>query len=527
MEEKSGRMRRKKLKIPSLVLKEKQEKIASFISRRESESTVLEAYLKMPYSPEVHKVIRKRAGDLFDAQKSLDSMLTETITAYESQIASLKAENKRQERENKGLLIELRKSLKIRENKPEDKTEEEGEPEEQIKHPGKRGAPPGHKGASRAVPSASDAEEIIQPPCICDCGCNQILPLEISDDKYIEDIAPVVKTVTKVRYLMGQCASCGKVVRSKKGVSGPPVETGNNIGALLTMMRQYGMTFGSLSKLCTDILDIPVTRSGVLGIVNRHTDQMQIIHDIIGTRMPKESVVHGDETGWKVRGKSGYIWILCNKSAVYFHYDKSRGGTVVENLLGSDYKGVVVCDFYGGYNVFENTQRCLGHFLKDIKKQCEIYRGSQALYKFKDDVKTFIGDGLEVQKMGASLQKEKEIEKLGKKLDTLGRTKLPRGEPENLAKRIQKFKEQMMLFVKNPDVEYHNNRAERHLRPMVISRKNSFGSDTVSGARRACILQSVVETCKVNNIKPYEFIRNLIKADPKLHNILTVPLLNS
>ncbi len=325
---------------------------------------------------------------------------------------------------------------------------------------------------------------------------------------------------------MGKCASCGKVVRSKKGISGPPVKTGRNIGALLTMMKQYGMTYGNLSKLCTDILDIPVSRSGVLGIVNRHTDQMKIIYDIIGHHIPRESVLHGDETGWKVRGKSGYIWIMCNKNAVYFHYNKSRAGSVVEDLLGSDYKGIVVCDFYGGYNVLKNTQRCLVHFLKDIKKQCEIYRGSKALHQFKNDIKTFIKDGLKVQKIKEPEEKEVEIEKLEKMLDSLGRAKLPRGEPENLAKRIRKFKNQMMLFIRHPDVEYHNNRAERHLRPMVIARKNSFGSDTSDGAERICILQSVVETCKVNNIRPYEFIRSVIKANPKFHNVLTVPLLD-
>lgn len=520
-------MRRKKLKAPSLADSDKQDEIASLISRRKSETATLEAYLKMPYSREVFTQVRERARDLLGAQRSLDSVLAETIGVYESQISSLKADKKKLERENKGLLIELRKSLKISENKSESRTEEQSDSKEKVRSPGKRGAPRGHRGATRPLPSQVDSEMVIQPPRECGCGCTQILPLDVSDDKYIEDIELVIKTVTKIRHLMGKCASCGKVLRSKEATSGPPVETGPNIGALLTMIRQYGMTLGNLSKLSTDILGIPITRSGVLGIVNRHTDRMKMIYDIIGNRMPKENVLHGDETGWKVRGKSGYIWILCNKKAVYFHYDKSRGGSVVKDLVGSDYKGIMVCDFYGGYNVIENTQRCLAHFLKDIKKQCEIYRGSKALHKFKSEMKEFIRNGVNVQKMEESELRERELEKLGKKLDALSRAKLPRGEPENLAKRIRKFKRQMMLFVANPEVEYHNNRAERHLRPLVINRKNSFGSDTVAGAERICILQSVVETCKVNNMSPYEFIRNVINADPKVHNVLTVPMLNS
>ena len=165
------------------------------------------------------------------------------------------------------------------------------------------------------------------------------------------------------------------------------------------------------------------------------------------------------------------------------------------------------------------------HFLRDIKKQCEIYIGSKALTEFKESVKTFIKNGLEIQKMEESEEKQRELEKLSKKLDQTAKMKLPKGDPEKLTKRILKYKDQMMLFVKHPGVEYHNNRAERHLRPMVIARKNSFGSDTDAGAKRMCVLQSVVETCKVNDIRPFDFIKEIIKSDPKIHNILTVPML--
>jgi len=194
-------------------------------------------------------------------------------------------------------------------------------------------------------------------------------------------------------------------------------------------------------------------------------------------------------------------------------------------VLGDDYKGIFVCDFYGGYNFLEHLQRCLVHFLRDIKKQCDIYTGSKALREFKEGIKTFIKNGLEIQKMEESDEKEKAIKTLGKKLDAIAKMTLPKGDPEKLTKRILKYKDQMMLFVKHPGVEYHNNRAERHLRPMVIARKNSFGSDTNAGTKRMCVLQSVVETCKVNNIRPFDFLKEIIKSDPKIHNILTVPML--
>jgi len=455
----------------------------------------------------------------------------------EQSIRDLKAEVKKVGREKKGLLIELRHQLKIKdpaEKKTQDKekegqekeSKEEDKPVAEKKKGKKRGAPIGHKGKSRSVPSKVDATDVVHAPDQCDCGCCNILELEESDDKYIEDILAVVKTVTKVRYLRGKCTECGKIIRSKDALHGPPVIIGPNMASLLTMLRQKGMTFGNLSSLSTDMFDIPITRSGVLGIINRSVDKMEPAYDVIEYQVPKEMVLHGDETGWKIRRDAGYIWIFCNKNLVYFHHEKSRAGQVVKDILGEDYNGTCVCDFYGAYNVLKNTQRCLVHFLKDIKKQCEIYKGSKHLRTFKERFKDFIKCGVEVQAMTNSNKKDKKVKLLSDELDSIAEIKLPKGEPQNLRKRIINFKKQMLLFVSNPEVEYHNNRAERHLRPMVISRKNSFGSDTEEGAKRMCILHSVIETCKLHNIQPFYFIQKIIKEDLNIHKTISIPLLH-
>jgi len=61
---------------------------------------------------------------------------------------------------------------------------------------------------------------------------------------------------------------------------------------------------------------------------------------------------------------------------------------------------------------------------------------------------------------------------------------------DTLQKRIEKYRDDLIRFVTHPDVEFHNNRAERQLRPMVIGRKVSFGSNTHRGALRHCILKA-------------------------------------
>lgn len=522
-------MRRKKLKTPKYVGDDFCKEYDFILKQCASQRTAFEVYLKLPSSSEANVIISETGSRFIKTQRDLDSLTAQAFLDYEEEIQQLRAEKKKLERTNKGLLIELRKSMKIKDKSKANKESSENTKEEsdsdKIKKKGTRGAPVGHRGNNRHIPNNITSTEVITPPAECECGCCNIVELEESDDKFIEDIE-VIKVVKKIRYLMGKCAECGKIIRSKKGASGPSVEMGPNIGASLTMLRQYGMTYGNLSKLCGDIFNIPITRSGILGIVNRNIDKMNPLYDIIANQVPKESILHGDETGWKVKGDAGYIWIFCNKTIVYFSHDKSRAATIPKSVVGEDYEGIFICDFYGGYNFLKNTQRCLVHFLKDIKKQCDIYIGSKSLVEFKEGVKSFIKQGLDIQKMEESEDKQKEVEKLSKQLDKMAKIKLPKGNPEKLTKRILNYKNQMMLFIKHPGVEYHNNRAERHLRPMVIARKNSFGSDTHPGARRICVLYSVVETCKVNNIRPFDFIKKIIKADLKIHNTLAVPMLS-
>ena len=129
---------------------------------------------------------------------------------------------------------------------------------------------------------------------------------------------------------------------------------------------------------------------------------------------------------------------------------------------------------------------------------------------------------------GGSGGKERAVKKLERELVSISRMDVPKGRPQTLRKRIVKYHDEMMTFVDTPGVEWHNNRAERHLRPLVISRKMSFGSDTPEGAGRTCVLHSIVETCRLQNIKPVDLLMEKMVRNTKsnfpLNQILTTRL---
>ena len=81
---------------------------------------------------------------------------------------------------------------------------------------------------------------------------------------------------------------------------------------------------------------------------------------------------------------------------------------------------------------------------------------------------------------------------------------------QRLIKRLNRFQGELLTFIDYPEVEYHNNRAERALRPMVVSRKISYGSQTEEGARTTCIMMSIFMTCQIRGIDFREFIEDAL-----------------
>ncbi len=380
--------------------------------------------------------------------------------------------------------------------KGKDKNNEE---EEETPSGKRRGAPIGHTGRSRPVPRTVNKIDIIPPPerCPC-CNASDILLSDEYISKYIEDIVPIVKMTTEKRHLIGTCTHCQEQVVSPEATSGPPVIVGHNIIALISIMReQMGVSYRKLSTFSSEVLQIPLTPSGALGIINRVSKKVKPVYKGIEVSLNAQSVLHGDETGWRMDGQRWYMWVFCNRDIIYFHPDQSRASKVPKDIVGENYAGVMHADFYGAYNIFKNIQRCLAHFLRKLKEELEVTPEEEALLKLKKGVKNIIQRGEKIKTIQETSEKKLETRKLERKLQTLMEIKSTNKEATLLVNRIRRHKDELLQFVKHKEAEYHNNRAERTIRKIVIFRKLSFGSRTPEGAQYHAILTSVLETCRL------------------------------
>ncbi|MCP5103564.1 MAG: IS66 family transposase [bacterium] len=460
----------------------------------------------------------------------------------------LKQENEELHREKERMKLQLQKLLRVNKKRVKKGNAEdaEGKNSDQKKR-SKRGAPKGHVGRTRSIPEKIDEVEIIPPPEVCpNCGKSNITPSTEFIAKYVEDIPPVVKKVVQKKYMWGCCNDCHTSTIAPEAEKGPPVRVGPNLITLLTILRQQmAAPYRKLAQFSTEGLQIALSPSGALGILNRVSKKFEPIYKGIEASLPFQPVLHGDETGWKMDGINWYLWCFCNRFLIYFHPNVSRGSKVPKAILGTDYPGIIHADFYAAYNFISKIQRCLVHLQGDINDEIKISPDDIALKKLKEGIKEIIRKGLKVKQLSLptlltdsaskaktprnSTEKEKrkgrrEVQKI---LDRLTQLESENKKTMTLIGRIIKHEDSLLRFIDHPDVEYHNNRAERAIRPMVIARKISFGNRSPQGAYYNAVLTSVIETYRLKDKNLRDFVQSVYNAPEEKLKDITRALLDT
>lgn len=210
---------------------------------------------------------------------------------------------------------------------------------------------------------------------------------------------------------------------------------------------------------------------------------------------------------------------LSTATSCLFHYEHSRAGTVIDHLLGEDFGGILVSDFYGVYDHLPGLkQRCWAHLWRDIDDLEHEYpedadlaawvAGIRAIYDLATGNRPPEEQGMTPQAIRARQARARRYEQ---QLVALCPETLTGDRPEvTLAKRIRRYRQELFTFVANPAVGHTNNAAERTLRPLVIARKISGGTRSVTGSSTRMTLASLAATARLRGDDPTDvFLRVL------------------
>ena len=229
--------------------------------------------------------------------------------------------------------------------------------------------------------------------------------------------------------------------------------------------------------------------------------------------LQEQKIVNLDETPWYEKGCFKWLWVAISTTVAVF-YVGTRKKEEMLKLITSAFVGWLVTDGYLAYRSYEKRQRCLAHLIRKavaltgaVDKKAQKM-GDWFLRELRGLIKAMAEEGEDdTRKCNIILARLKRACNLG--------SEEKHSKLRALAKEILNDWDAVVAFVKNPELPPTNNDAERALRHAVISRRISFGTRTTEGSRAYTALLSVIETCRLRNQDPWQYIAQTIALGRK------------
>ena len=201
--------------------------------------------------------------------------------------------------------------------------------------------------------------------------------------------APV--TVTDHQIVARRCARCQREVLPPDPLAGVVVGTqrfGVRLVSLLATLREaQRVPVKQIQRLLASLYGLQLSVGAITAASDRVAAAGQAEYRAIRDRIRGSPWVHADETGWRQNGHNGYVWSFSTPTERYF-VRRGRHKEVVDEVLGSDFGGVLCCDFYGAYHHYPGLkQRCWVHLLRDLHDLTVAYPDDRSLWRWAKRVR--------------------------------------------------------------------------------------------------------------------------------------------
>jgi transposase len=382
-------------------------------------------------------------------------------------------------------------------------------------------APEHNQARRREEPTRCMAHQLDACP---DCGTALTTPRLRYTRQVIEIPPPPPVEIVEHQVWTGYCPQCRVWHTPKLELADQVVGQGRigvRLASLIAALRyQARLPFATIQALLADLWGVRLSHGGIVGVLRRLRQAVEPAFQALLGQARASPVLHMDETGWREDGDNGYIWEMATGGPHpirLYSYDGSRAGAVMAELLGGQFRGVLVCDFYCGYNGYTGViQRCWVHFLRDLRELAAAHRGDASVQRWVAAVIRLYRVGKEWlrQHPTASLtERAAAYAKLVGRIKELGLQYAQAGEHpcHTLAQRIMRHLEELFQYVRLPGVPADNNLAEQGVRGVVVMRKISGGSRSSAGTTTQMRLTSLVATWLARGQNPFVELLALLR----------------
>jgi hypothetical protein len=225
-------------------------------------------------------------------------------------------------------------------------------------------------------------------------------------------------------------------------------------------------------------------------------------------RIVRGELAHSDETHVNLQKGKGYVWAVTNLEDVLYLYKPSREAAFLRELL-KDFKGVLVTDFYSGYDSLPcKQQKCLIHLIRDFNADLKASPYDEEFKvlaaEFGKLLRSIIGTIDRYGLKARHLHKHKaEVGRFFRALESrVYRSELAEG----YQKRLLKSEGKLFTFLDHDGVPWNNNNAEHAVKTFASYRRITDGQVREKGLSAYLVLLSVYQTCKYRGVSFLKFL---------------------
>jgi transposase len=233
--------------------------------------------------------------------------------------------------------------------------------------------------------------------------------------------------------------------------------------------------------------------------------------------------------------KTGYLWAIARDErpfggtappGVVFCYADGRGGKHATEFL-TGFSGTLQVDGYTGYNALTKPDRkggpvklayCWAHARRKLKEvhdrdgspiAKEGLKRIATFYKIEDTIRR---QSAEQRKAARQEQTKPLVDDFEVWLKTQRSRISAKSRLGEKLSYIAKHMNGLKLFLEDGTVEMDSNIVERAIRPIALNRKNALFAGHDEGGRTWARIASLIETCKLNDVEPYAYLKATLEA---------------
>ena len=387
----------------------------------------------------------------------------------------------------------------------------------------------------KPLPKDLPRERIEHPPAseelVCP-GCGETrcrIGNEITEQLEYRPATFVILEHVRPKYACKQCPDEGVTIADlparpiEKGRPGPGL-----LARVLTAKYDEHLPLNRLERIFQRE-GVGISRSTMCDWVRDGTFLLRPIHEAMKRRILESSVIQSDDTpvrmqeNWKKGGtRQCHLWsYVGDRDEVVFEFTRTRSGDGPKSFL-QDYEGYLQADAFAGYNALYRSGKitevgCWAHcrrkFVEAMDYDVESAPRALALIQLLYQVEAQAKEQMATSKLLFRHRKEDSariLAALRDLLDELLQSPLRKDPLSKAVKYAHDNWDALCRYIDDPKLSIDNNACERTIRRVAIGRKNWLFTGSQAGGERAALIYSIVETCRLQKIDVFAYLRDVL-----------------